>query len=49
MKQKILKTVSILLMVLGVIIFLYPDIATLLQDYRSDQYIEEFENLYQTD
>lgn len=49
MRQKILKTVSILLMVLGVIIFLYPDIATLLQDYRSDHYIEEFENLYQTD
>lgn len=49
MKQKILKTVSILLMVLGVIIFLYPDIATLLQDYRSDQYIEEFKELYQID
>ena len=49
LKQKIIKTLSLLLMIAGVAIFLYPDVATLLQDRNSEKYIEDFEEIYKTD
>lgn len=36
-------------MIAGVAIFLYPDVATLLQDRNSEKYIEDFEEIYKTD
>lgn len=44
--KKIVRMVSILLMVAGIIAFLYPDIANLRQKHDTENYIAEFEKLY---
>lgn len=44
--KKIVRMISILLMVLGVIAFLYPDITDLKQKYDTENYVAEFEQLY---
>lgn len=44
--KKIVRMVSILLIVAGIIAFLYPDIANLRQKHDTENYIAEFEKLY---
>lgn len=46
MRQRIIKAISILLMVAGIIVFLYPDIAALKQQHDTENYIDEFEHMY---
>lgn len=48
-KHRVLTVFGSLLIITGLCLFLYPDVAALLQSAQSDQIINEFEDIYSTE